>query len=64
MIWNQHRGPRLVATVMLTLAPQPNAPHRPEVSKMLVLSRARRQGLGRRLLVTVRRRPARLAARC
>jgi GNAT superfamily N-acetyltransferase len=46
-------GERLVATVMLTFAHQPNAPHRAEVSKMLVLSRARRKGLGRRLLMAV-----------
>ena len=46
-------GERLVATVMLTFAPQPNAPHRAEISKMLVLARARRQGLGRRLLMRV-----------
>jgi GNAT superfamily N-acetyltransferase len=46
-------GERLVATAMLTFAHQPNAPHRAEVGKMLVLSRARRQGLGRRLLRTV-----------
>jgi len=46
-------GERLVATVMLTFAHQPNAPHRAEISKMLVLSRARRQGLGRRLLMRV-----------
>lgn len=43
-------GRRLVATVMLTHAQQPNAPHRAEIGKMLVLSSARRQGLGRRLL--------------
>jgi GNAT superfamily N-acetyltransferase len=43
-------GTRLVATVVLTQAPQPNAPHRAEIGKMLVHSRARRQGLGRRLL--------------
>lgn len=41
---------RLVATVVLTLAQQPNAPHRAEIGKMLVLSSVRRQGLGRRLL--------------
>ena len=46
-------GGRLVATVMLTFAHQPNAPHRAEVSKMLVLSWARRKGLGRRLLMTL-----------
>lgn len=43
-------GARLVATVMLTFAPQPNAPFRAEIGKMLVLSSLRRQGLGRRLL--------------
>jgi len=43
-------GERLVATVLLTFARQPNAPHRAEIGKMLVLSSARRQGLGRRLL--------------
>lgn len=43
-------GGRPVGTVMLMLAPQPNAPHRGEIGKMLVLSTARRQGLGARLL--------------
>ena len=43
-------GGRLVGTLLLTLAHQPNAPHRAEVGKMLVLSSARRRGLGRRLL--------------
>ncbi len=43
-------GERLVATVLLTFAHQPNAPHRAEIGKMLVLSSVRRQGLGRRLL--------------
>lgn len=43
-------GGRLVGTVLLFLAHQPNAPHRAEVGKMLVLSSHRRQGLGRRLL--------------
>lgn len=41
---------RLVGTVVLTLAPQPNAPHRAEIGKMLVLSAYRRRGVGRRLL--------------
>jgi GNAT superfamily N-acetyltransferase len=40
----------LFGTVVLTLAPQPNAPHRAEIGKMLVHSRARRNGLGTRLL--------------
>ncbi|MFA5122489.1 GNAT family N-acetyltransferase [Zavarzinia sp.] len=43
-------GGRIVGTVMLMFAPQPNAPHRAEVGKMLVHSSQRRQGLGRRLL--------------
>jgi GNAT superfamily N-acetyltransferase len=43
-------GERLVATVLVMFAHQPNAPHRAEVGKMLVLSSLRRQGLGRRLL--------------
>ena len=43
-------GGRLVGTLLLTLAQQPNAPHRADVGKMLVLSSARRRGLGRRLL--------------
>ena len=40
----------IVGTVVLALAPQPNAPHRAEIGKMLVHSSLRRQGLGRRLL--------------
>ncbi|MEH3147346.1 MAG: GNAT family N-acetyltransferase [Methylobacterium frigidaeris] len=41
---------RLVGTVILSFAPQPNAPHRAEIGKMLVHSSQRRRGLGRRLL--------------
>jgi GNAT superfamily N-acetyltransferase len=40
----------LVGTVVLTFAHQPNACHRAEVGKMLVLSSVRRRGIGRRLL--------------
>ena len=43
-------GGRPVGTVLLFFAHQPNAPHRAEVGKMLVLSSHRRRGLGRRLL--------------
>jgi GNAT superfamily N-acetyltransferase len=43
-------GARLIGTVVLTKAPQPNQPHRADIGKMLVLSQARRRGLGRRLL--------------
>jgi GNAT superfamily N-acetyltransferase len=45
-------GEKLVATVLLMFAPQPNAPHRAEIGKMLVHSSMQRQGLGRRLLAT------------
>ncbi len=41
---------RIVGTVVLTFAPQPNAPHRAEIGKMLVHSSVRRRGLGARLL--------------
>lgn len=41
---------RLVGTVIVFFAPQPNAPHRAEIGKMLVHSAARRRGLGERLL--------------
>lgn len=43
-------GERIVGTAMLTMAPQPNGPHRADIGKMLVHSSRRRQGLGRRLL--------------
>lgn len=41
---------RLLGTVLLFLAHQPNAPHRAEIGKMLVHSSARRRGVGRALL--------------
>lgn len=41
---------RIVGTVVVTHAPQPNQPHRADVGKMLVHSTMRRRGLGRRLL--------------
>lgn len=43
-------GPRIVGTVLLALATQPNGLHRAEIGKMLVHSSSRRQGIGRRLL--------------
>jgi GNAT superfamily N-acetyltransferase len=46
-------GERLVGTVVLAKAPQPNQPHRADVGKMLVLSQARRGGIGRRLLAGI-----------
>lgn len=41
---------RIVGTVVLTFAPQPNGPHRAEIGKMLVHSSVRRRGIGRALL--------------
>jgi GNAT superfamily N-acetyltransferase len=41
---------RLVGTILLFLARQPNAPHRAEIGKLLVLSSMRGQGVGGRLL--------------
>lgn len=46
-------GQRLVGTVLLSKAPQPNQQHRADVGKMLVLSEARCRGLGRRQLEAV-----------
>jgi GNAT superfamily N-acetyltransferase len=43
-------GPRVVGTVQLHLVQKPNAPHRAEVAKLLVHSRARRKGVGRLLM--------------
>ena len=48
-------GSKLVATVMLIFAPQPNAPHRAEIGKMLVHSTMQRRGLGRELLAVAER---------
>ncbi len=42
---------QLVGTLILAFAHQPNAPHRAELTNRLVHSSARRQGLGRRLLI-------------
>lgn len=43
-------GGRIVGTAMVTFAHQPNQPHRADITKMLVHSGLRRQGLGARLL--------------
>ncbi len=53
---------RIVGTVVLTFAPQPNAPHRAEIGKMLVHSSLRKRGLGTRLLMEAEER-ARAAGR-
>ncbi|MFN3401454.1 MAG: GNAT family N-acetyltransferase [Ferrovibrio sp.] len=42
----------IVGTVMLGMDTPPNQKHRADVKKLLVHSRARRQGLGRRLMQT------------
>lgn len=44
------REGRIVGTVIVFFAHQPNGRHRAEIGKMLVHSTARRRGLGRRLL--------------
>jgi ribosomal protein S18 acetylase RimI-like enzyme len=46
-------GGRLVASAQLELAGKPNARHRAEVQKVMVLSAARRRGLGRALMLAL-----------
>jgi ribosomal protein S18 acetylase RimI-like enzyme len=46
---------RTVGTVQLVLATKPNARHRAEVQKLIVLQSARRQGIGRLLMEAVER---------
>ena len=46
-------GGPILGTVQLDLAMRPNGRHRAEVSKLLVLRAARRQGLGRALMVAL-----------
>ncbi len=41
---------RILGTVQLAVAPQPNQPHRAEVTKLLVHPDGRRQGIGRALM--------------
>jgi hypothetical protein len=43
-------GPRIVGTVQVALAPQPNQRHRADVMKLLVDPGARRSGIGRALM--------------
>lgn len=43
-------GGRILGTVQLAFAPQPNQPHRAEVTKLLVHPEGRRMGLGRALM--------------
>lgn len=46
---------RLIGSVQLALSTRPNATHRAEVQKLLVLTEARNNGLGRRLMLAVER---------
>lgn len=46
---------RIVGSVQLGYAPQPNQPHRAEVTKLMVHPRARRRGLGRALMAKLER---------
>ncbi len=48
-----HVDGRVVGTVVLALAPQPNQPHRADVNKLLVHSIVRRRGIGAALLAAV-----------
>ncbi len=43
-------GDALVGTAQLVLDTPPNQPHRADIAKLLVHSRARRRGIGRRLM--------------
>jgi acetyltransferase len=47
------RGDTIVGTVQLELATKPNGLHRAEVQKLMVDTRARRQGVGRELMTAV-----------
>jgi ribosomal protein S18 acetylase RimI-like enzyme len=49
------RDGRVLASVQLALANQPNAPHRAEVMKLFVHRDARRTGLGARLMAEIER---------
>jgi ribosomal protein S18 acetylase RimI-like enzyme len=55
-------GGGIVGTVQLALEPRANGAHRAEVQKLLVHRRARRQGLGRQLMLAVEQ-AARVAER-
>jgi ribosomal protein S18 acetylase RimI-like enzyme len=46
-------GEQVVGSVQLDLVAKPNAPHRAEVIKLMVLPAARRQGIGRALMQAI-----------
>ena len=46
---------RIVGTVQVVFAPQPNQPHRAEIAKLLVLRSARRRGIAERLMAQAER---------
>jgi len=52
-LWIAKTVDRIVGTIVLAMAWQPNAPHRAEVQKMLVHSDYRRRGIASRLLQTL-----------
>lgn len=56
--WSAAR--RLVGSAQLELATKPNARHRAEVQKVMVLRSARRQGIGRALMLELERHARRL----
>lgn len=47
------QGEQVVGSVQLDMVAKPNAPHRAEVIKLMVLPAARRQGIGRSLMQAV-----------
>lgn len=51
-------GEQVLGSVQLDLAAKPNAPHRAEVMKLMVLPAARRQGIGRALMEAIESRAA------
>ena len=57
-------GPKLVTSVQLELARKPNAWHRAEVQRLLVLRSVRRRGIGEQLMRRLDELAASTAARC
>jgi ribosomal protein S18 acetylase RimI-like enzyme len=53
MLLVARQGRQVIGSVQLELPAKPNASHRAEVQKLLVHTRARRQGIGRRLMEEV-----------
>jgi ribosomal protein S18 acetylase RimI-like enzyme len=53
LLFAAKNGGVLIGTAQLQLEPRPNGLHRAEVSKLMVLSSARRRGIGRTLMQAV-----------